>query len=536
VKTPVAYGNGKGTVTPPASGAETSGHTGSLLQRLSDASDHLNPIIVKEVRQIVRGREFNYSFMVSLLVGLIIAFFGAANASSRSGTYGQAVFGALTGCLTLLGMVVVPLGAFHALRNERLEQTMDLITVTALSPRKVIVGKLLAQTVKLGTLFAGMAPFVAMSFLLGGIDFGTIAVSLALVFLGSLWVCAAALLLSTLARSRGASGALLIGGGLLVLLFLGGFRVVQMLLMVLFSAGGGGIAATGGGFAFGVGSSSLGGGPQNWWPVMLAATLGSASLANLVLLAENRLSSPVEDKATALRIGFFAQFLAIIGVFSAAWYVLPVPGRVTAAITVLCGLHLAIVAAFTIAEDFSVSRRVQLRMQAPSRWRLLDPILRPGGGRGALYVLAQMGLLLLAIWALTSDPADVRWAAAACGYICFFTGVPAAALRYLRPGISSFQIRIAILVVLSASLVLPDVLYYLMARSDGFSLTYSVRHLLNPLRTLANWNVVETRGWFEVPNVLASTGLLAYVALIHMSTANRRRPRHQAAAADATGD
>ncbi len=81
-------------------------------------------------------------------------------------------------CLAFLGLAVVPLGAFSALRNERMEQTFELITLTALSSRRVVIGKLMAQGVKLATLFAAMAPFIAMSFLLGGIDFVTILISL----------------------------------------------------------------------------------------------------------------------------------------------------------------------------------------------------------------------------------------------------------------------------------------------------------------------------------------------------------------------
>ena len=54
------------------------------------------------------------------------------------------------GCLTLLGLAVVPLGAFSALRNERLEQTLELITLTALSSRRVVIGKLLAQAREAG--------------------------------------------------------------------------------------------------------------------------------------------------------------------------------------------------------------------------------------------------------------------------------------------------------------------------------------------------------------------------------------------------
>jgi hypothetical protein len=150
----------------------------AFLDWLEGASDRLSPIVVKEVRQLARGREFLYSFHVALLVGVAVAFFGAADALTGGGTSGRWTFAALTGALALLGFVVVPLGAFNALRNERLEQTLELITLTALSPRRVVIGKLLAQSVKLATFFAGLAPFVAMSFLLGGVDFATILVSL----------------------------------------------------------------------------------------------------------------------------------------------------------------------------------------------------------------------------------------------------------------------------------------------------------------------------------------------------------------------
>jgi hypothetical protein len=525
VKSTADYG---GIAVEPVAGSGVASGMTRLMQRLEEASDRLNPIVVKEVRQIVRGREFNYSFMVSLIAGLLVAFFGAASASGGTGTYGQSVFGALTGCLALVGLVVVPIGAFSALRNERLEQTIDLITVTALSPRQVIVGKLLAQAVKLGTIFAGMAPFVAMSFLLGGVDFGTIVASLAAVFLGSLWVCAAALLLSTLAKGRGFSGVLLAGGAFFLLMFLGGFRILQFLVISLAGTGGGI-----GSVSFFVGPGTSGAG---WWALAVAATLGLATLVNLVLLAENRLSSPVDDKATALRVGFLAQFVTIIVAFWAvAYFGPPTPANVAEPIAVLCSLHLAVVAAFVVTEDFPLSRRVRLRMRAASRfWRPLDLMLRPGGARGAVYVLMQMVALVAVIAWLSSS--DVSWVVAACAYIVFFTGVPTALLRRLRPGISAFQLRVAILVLGSASLVLPDVLYYLIARPETFSLSYGARHLLNPFRTLLNWPVVESRDWTFVPQILGSVGLLAYITLIDLSSRTRRDPPPSSPAAPAAGD
>ena len=61
-------------------------------------SDWLSPIVVKEVRQVVRGREFNYSFFASLVAGLAVAFFGAADALTGNGTAGRWTFIALMGC------------------------------------------------------------------------------------------------------------------------------------------------------------------------------------------------------------------------------------------------------------------------------------------------------------------------------------------------------------------------------------------------------------------------------------------------------
>jgi len=481
------------------------------LGRLDNASDRLSPIVVKEVRQIVRGREFNYSFMVSLVVGLLVAFFGAANASSGTGTTGQAVFVALTACLALLGIGIVPFGAFSALRNERLEQTMDLISVTSLSARKVIIGKLLAQAVKLATLFAGMAPFVATSFLLGGIDFVSIVVSLTMVFLVSLWVCAAALMVSSLAKTRGMSGALLAGGGLILLLFFGGVGIIPRLLFML-AGGRGGFG--GGSFSIGVPS-----GPDGWWALAMFLTFGAASLVNLVLLAENRLSSPVENKSTPLRIGFFVQFLAIIIGFSAVARFTTAP-RVVEPLAVFGLLHLMIVAAFTVTEEFTVSRRVLRRIQAPSRWSPLWTIFWPGGGRGAAYVLFQMVLLIVVVRSLSMR--EVGRVVACCGYVCFFTGVPAVLLRWARPRIQAFYIRIAILVLFSASMVLPDVLYYIFAQPEFFSLTFSNRHLFNPFRTIADWHLVETGGLYLVPAIMGVMGVLTYAILMAMNRSTSR--------------
>jgi hypothetical protein len=482
--------------------------SGALFGWLENASDRLSPIVVKEVRQVVRGQEFTFSFSASLLAGLAVAFFGAVDALHGSGTSGNGTFLALMTCLTLLGLVVVPVGAFSALRNERMEQTLELITLTALSPRRVVIGKLLAQGVKLATLFAAMAPFIAMSFLLGGIDFVTILVSLLILFMWSLWASAAFLFLSCLLKSR-AMSALIFGAAGIVLF------VVFNMGRYFFFAITGGRGLGGGGFVAGTG---IAGWP--WQGLAIMATFCLASMINLVLLAENRLSLPTENRVTPLRVGFLVQFLLVAAwCFSFVNEPPPVVANAVAMLGVFGGLHLAVVATFAVTESLVVSRRVLLHMAPSSPWRWLLAMFRPGGGRGALYVLVQMAVLLLVAWRLDPSGSNLRWFLAMCGYICFFTGVPTVVVRSRRPaGAASLQLRVAVLVLLPVSLLLPDIIYYVLWQPDVLDLAFGARHLFNPIRTLANWSFVESLHWFSAPLSMGLTGLLAYLALFHLGT------------------
>ena len=484
----------------------------ALMRWLDDKSDWFSPILVKEVRQVVRGREFNYSFGGTLLVALAMAFFGAVEALSGSTTAGRWTFGAFSSFLAFLGLAVVPLGAFSALRNERLEQTLDLITLTALSARRIVVGKLLAHAVKLSTLFAAMAPFIAMSFLLGGIDFTPLLVMLAVLFLWSVWMCAACLFLSTLLKSRAMSG-LVFGAMGIVLLLL--FAFSRFFFMV-----------ARGGMFFGPMVTTGPAAGAFWWTLAIVTTFCVASAINLVLLTENRLSLATEDRVTSVRIGFLAQFLLIIG-WCLSYVGDPVPVRLSVlrSLGVFGALHLALVAMFAVTEDLTVPRRVLQRIAAPSRWRWLLAMFRPGGGRGAIYVLAQMGLLLLVPYLFEPPAARLRWILAACGYICFFTGVPTALFRLLRPTQpAALTLRVAVLILFAGSLVLPDVLHSLFGRQDVLNLSFSYRHLVNPIRTLANWTTVERNEWFSIPFSLGVAGLLAYVLLIRIGLRTTTQP------------
>lgn len=478
-----------------------------LMPRLDDASDRISAIVVKEVRQFVRGREFIYSFGASLIVAMAVAFYASADALGGSTTTGAWSFVTLTACLALLGLAVVPLGAFSALRNERMEQTLDLISLTTLSTRQIVIGKLLSQGVKLVTLFAVMAPFVAMSFLLGGVDFLTILTALVMVFLWSMWMAAAALFLSTLLKSRAMSG--LLFGVLAIFLFVF-FNIGRVFLFAPMAFG---VAAVGGPF----------GASRPWSALVTLSAACLVTMMNLVLLAENRLALPTEDRVTSLRIGFLVQFLVIVGfALRYVWSASSLAADALRSLAFLGGFHLALVATFAVTEGLAVPRVPLTRKW--SRWplRALVPILGPGGARAAAYVLLQMAVLLVVAWSLGAGWLELRWVFTIAGFICLFTGLPALLLQHLAArGVRPFHARVAILVLVMLSLVLPDVVYYVLWRPDVFQLNFAYRHLFNPLRTLANWDLVEMRGWQALPLIFATGGFAYYVVLIAIGSRQR---------------
>jgi hypothetical protein len=481
------------TVKPPSPGS-------NWLEKLSD---RISPIVIKEVRQMVRAREFNYSFFISIVLGLVIAFVAAINNSGKSDV-GAGVFTALIVCLVLAGMVVSPMGAFNTLRNERVERTLDLVTITNLSPRRIVIGKLAAQAVKLTVLFAALAPFVAMSFLLGGIDFVTIALSLASLFQWSLWVCAAALFLSCLSKSRAFSWLIFVAMILLFLLFLsnGASRLLTLLIRPSSAR------------YYGASTGPISTGPDLWKVLAWATGLCIISGINLILLAENRLLLPTENRSTALRVGFLVQYFYIIALCIYPRFARTGSVSGTAdGLIIFAGLHLAVIALFSVTEGIGLSRRVLQQIRTGPVWRRLW-FFRPGGCGGAAYVITLV-ILLLAAGAtfIPTNSEDFSFLAATCGYACFFTGIPTLLVRKLEmKQIGTVQLRIGIILLVLTAVVLPDLLMYLATGRYGGD--YSTRHVLNPFRTLYEWRSKATEDFHALSSVFCVAGFISYLLLI----------------------
>jgi hypothetical protein len=250
-------------------------------------------------------------------------------------------------------------------------------------------------------------------------------------------------------------------------------------------------------------------------------------MTNFVLLAENRLSLPIEDRSTALRIGFFVQYLLILAciVGPLVWGVAYYTGSdVVEVLVVIGGIHLAITSIFAVTEDMELSRRVFKRVQKSLRWPWFA-IFRPGGGRGAAWILAQM-LITLGIGVAVGTGQEFRWLLATCCYIVFFSGLPAVIARHMfNNSIRTAYVRASILLFFPIVAVAADIFQFFVMPSRVLDGTFSAYHILNPFRTLTGWPRVETEGWHWGTFMMGLLGLLAYADLYRM---NRREDRHAA--------
>ena len=170
-------------------------------------SDGLNPVLVKEVRQSLRGRFFKVSFwltlMVATFVGLgVMLYMQASEVEGSERVFGPTFFIAMFGCLVVATQVLVPFSAFLSMGSEWDENTFDLLVLSNLRPRQVILGKVLSAAVQALLFYSAFGPFLVFAFLLRGVDLMAIAAALGVSMVGSILASCVAVAMSSVPLKR----------------------------------------------------------------------------------------------------------------------------------------------------------------------------------------------------------------------------------------------------------------------------------------------------------------------------------------------
>ena len=134
---------------------------------LRKVGGRMNPIAVKELRQISRGK-----FLPVILIGALLTQLTVTAAVTFRGSAdpGQDLYRALLGFLTAISSSLIPAYAGFRLAKEGSASNRDLLFITTLKPVSIVWGKTLSAAVLAALIYSVSMPFIAMTYMLRGVD------------------------------------------------------------------------------------------------------------------------------------------------------------------------------------------------------------------------------------------------------------------------------------------------------------------------------------------------------------------------------
>ena len=351
---------------------------------LDRGGDLLNPILIKEVRQSFKSKQFLGSFWALLGVCWLIGACGLlfAGEAVEFGAVGGAFFTLFYSVLAFAVLLLVPYGAYRSVLNERLENTWEVLSVTALSPRQIVLGKIACAAMQTLVYFSAVAPFVAFCSLLQGFDPRTAAFFLAATAWGGVVASSFAVMLASVVRQKvwqgllaGALGTALFGG---VWLYIGSAFSGAMVQPLPFTE------------------------PAFIWTVLAAVAISASYVVLFVNAAAAGLTFEADNRSTAVRVTVTAQFWLMVAGIAGLYVARPdlLGAAALAALAAFALGHWLFWAIVFAAEPDEMSRRVRRGAPKSKFLRALAAPWLPGGSRGVLLIWLHVAAVAgLAAWA-----------------------------------------------------------------------------------------------------------------------------------------
>lgn len=346
---------------------------------LAGASDYLNPILVKETRQALKSRHFTFTFVL-LLGWCWLATIGGV-AMVGPGIYyaaaGPVLLKAYYFVLILPLAIVVPFTAFRSLTGEREENTYDLLRVSTLAPRQIVSGKLASAMVQMGVYLSAVAPCLAFTYLLRGIDVVTIAFLLLYVSLGCCGLSMLGLFAAALAQRK--QGQVLSSVGFVT---------------VLLGCGWAGVFAA---------NEFLDQGAQyigqwEFWALngtvftVYATTFALCFLATVALITFRS-----ENRSTALRWAMVVQQTAYVGWMAFWWIVAGYEEVIPLLMFCFAAIYWFAMGTLLTSEVGELSHRVRRRLPQSVLGRVFLGWFNPGPASGYFFAVANLTSMALVV-------------------------------------------------------------------------------------------------------------------------------------------
>lgn len=478
--------------------------TGEKLLHVADyLTDRLNPILVKETRQALKSRQFIITFMLLLTIAWLISVFGTIwfGPAIEYGSAGRAFFVAYFYVIGFATLFVVPFGSFRSMLNERDHNTYELLSISTLTPRQIVWGKLLSSLVQVFIYYSAIAPFIAFTSLLQGFDLAMVTLFLSVGLLWSTFVSMIALMLSTLSNNRQWQSMNTIG-------------MIALLLWQMMMAFGASAGAL---------SQAIPFDDEEFWWGLISMLVGAGSYFLLFQqIAVSRLTFESDNRSSGVRIICSLQFwLLWAGVlaFSLRYGTSAVDDEVIVVFTTMSCIHWVVAGLFFSTESDHISRRVRRSVSRFGLIRLLTAPWMPGGRRGlVLLTIHLIALVVIGRLGMWSD-----WVHNAVTVIALYTfiyvAVGAAVGRLgqaVTPEFRPAHARVLTILMAALAMIAP----YLPA-SFGlvrWPVGYSLTEITMPVRTLFvvsdSVRVAGTHHSDMVSRILLVLGIAAGLALL----------------------
>jgi len=348
--------------------------------RLVALTDRANPILVKETRQALKSRQFLVTFVIVLAACWIVSFAAVAMIGPQMyyAATGPMLFICYYAVLAFPLAVIVPYSAFRSLATEQEDNTYELLSITTLSSRQIITGKLWSSAVQMIVYLSAVSPCLAFTYLLRGIDVWMTALLLAIAVLGSLGLSMIALFIGAASRVKHTQ-----------------IITSVALVLALFGAFWGAI-----GIAVGLSEESVPREPEFGAVVVIILTIYYTTFGLLHAAAAAQISFSSENRSTPVRRWMMAQQGALLGAAVGMLYAFATGAEefaVAAVFTAVIGaLYWTVMGALMTSEWPHLSRRVQRSLPQSTVGRTFLSLFNPGPGSGYLFAVSNLTAVLLA--------------------------------------------------------------------------------------------------------------------------------------------
>ncbi|TWU60096.1 ABC-2 family transporter protein [Rubripirellula tenax] len=341
--------------------------------------DSLNPILVKETRQALKSRQFVGTFSVLLVAALAWTIIGSLSMMPQIYTSPSAPR-MLIGYYLVLALpmlVVVPLAAYRSLEGEIDDGTLELLSITVLSPWQIVLGKLASAMLQMLLYFVALFPCVAYAYTLRGVDLPTTLLIMGILLVAGIVLTIVALFFAPLARTR-----------------TGRITTLLAVMMLLLGAEWG--------LAYMVISMILEGNPMSANGMLfavIATLLVAFAIGHLLLTATAaQLTPESENRSTHLRVSLLFLTTVVLGVAVLGIRMLE---EVGIGLSFMLALFLAglwtVTGSMMVAESSTITPRIRRELPSSLLARMFLTWLTPGPVSGLVFSVVTIFIVNIAI-------------------------------------------------------------------------------------------------------------------------------------------